>query len=403
MPFLTLPNEILLEISYWQSLADQNSLFRTNKRLAHLLPHVLLDTIFRTRSKENGRRALFHYASRNDTASVRALLDRGMISIAGTAASVIIAAMETEDEITLQTLLDCGVSARSVGDCGLAPIQFAARSGRAAMMRVLLSKEGYGIDVNAASVVQPTALIYAARSGSQEIIHMLLGHPGIEVNVLGPHGSSALNSAILNSNVHTVELLIGDSRVDVSTRHGTIWNPLMSAVWRRNREIVELLLRSRRVDVSEPGPDGLTALHMAVDNDDTRILKLLLMKPIANLNAQTITGTTPLHRACTLNRAAVRVLLDDGRADVNARDIRNSTPLHEAVWAKNMSIIRMLVQDLRVNISIEDHVGCTPLAAARYLNDGNILAVLHEEYSRRWQMIRRSACGNMTITPSEVA
>ncbi|KAG0639133.1 ankyrin repeat-containing domain protein [Tuber brumale] len=320
MPFLTLPNEIFLEISYWQSLVDQSSLFRTNKRLSHLIPQVLLDTVFRTCSKEHGRRALYHYASRNDSASVHALLDRGVISFAGTAPSVIIGAMETKNEITLRTLLDCGVSAAGVGGRGLTPVQFAARTGKAGMMRLLLSKEEYGIDVIAVSEVEPAALIYAAAFGFPEVVRLLLGHPEIEVNALGPHQCSALNSAIVSRRLCTLKLLLADSRVDLSSRNGSVWNALMNAVWTQHKETVELLLQNPRIDISNPGPVGETALHIAVDCKDTAILRMLLKQAMVNVNTVTISGCTPLHRASFLNEEAVSVLLEDGRADINARD-----------------------------------------------------------------------------------
>ncbi|KAG0639131.1 ankyrin repeat-containing domain protein [Tuber brumale] len=224
--------------------------------------------------------------------------------------------METENKITLQTLLDCGVSARGVGDGGLTPVQFAARTGRVGMMGVLLSKGEYGIDVNASAADRPTALIYAARSGSQEILRMLLGHPRIEVNQLGPEGYSALHWAILREHVHTVELLITDPRVDLSTRTGTIVNALMRAVSTGNQEIVELLLRNPGIDVSDRGLDGRTALHIAaVRAQNEAIVRMLVQDLRVDICIQDYMGHTPLSVARCLNDDNILALLVDEYAN----------------------------------------------------------------------------------------
>ncbi|KAG0138628.1 ankyrin repeat-containing domain protein [Tuber indicum] len=384
MPFLTLPNQIFLEISDWLSLRDQCSLFSTNGHLSRLLPHVLFRTAFRTRSKEYARGALYALASRNDLSGVLTLLNCGILSFTGSAASVITGAIKTNNEVTLRTLLDGGVSATGIDeDREWTPFQVAAITGNAAMMKVLLSKDEYGIDVNETWEGVLTPLMYAIMSGAPEAVRVLLEHHGIEVNALASDGRSALQCAIMYNEIGALKLLLEDSRVDLGTPNGNTMTVLMAGVDCGHVEALELLLQSPRIDVSDRSLDGRTPLHVATYRTDTTILEILLKQSRININAADTSGCTALHEASRFSAAAVQMLLHDGRADVNARNIGGCTPLHMAVLEENMATIRVLLQDLRVDIFIKNNEGQTPLSIARNLDVEDIAPFMLEEYYRR--------------------
>ncbi|KAG0138613.1 ankyrin repeat-containing domain protein [Tuber indicum] len=387
MSFHTLPNEMLLEISFWQTLADQNSLLRTNRRTASLLPHVLIDTVFRMQDKNQGRKALYSFASRGDTASVSSLLARGILSFVGTGPSIITLAVETETETTLKTLLDCGVSAEGADDRGSTPIHCAARNGRAEMMRVLLSKEEYGIDVNMAWRGVPTPLICASRFGFAEVVHVLLGHPGIKVNALGPNRWSAMLCAIRYKRVDVLELLLGDPRVDVNTPTSNLMTPFVFAIFSGHKDIVQLLLKNPRIDTA-PSLHGCPPLHAAAVHRDATILKMLLEDGRFNIHDIGSSQGTPLHEACLFSEEAVRLLLADGRIDVNTQNILGWTPLHVAIMEGNEATTCTLLQDLRVDIFTRNDKGETPLDIASHWNRWNILKAIQGEYLRRGHRLR---------------
>jgi len=81
MPFLDLPNEIILHISEEPSLglSDLNSLVRTSSRLAALLQNAPTEALFRAQSWEPGKRLLCHTADHGDHFAVKKLLDRGIL------------------------------------------------------------------------------------------------------------------------------------------------------------------------------------------------------------------------------------------------------------------------------------------------------------------------------------
>ncbi|KAG0138634.1 ankyrin repeat-containing domain protein [Tuber indicum] len=380
MSFLTLPNELFLEISSWLSLADQNSLFRTNRRLAGMLPGVLIDTVFRAQDKEHGRRVLCAFASLKDNATVGAFLDRGILSFVGTGPNVIRCAMETENVTTVQTLLDCGVSADDTDDSGWTPIHYAAITGSAGMMRVLLSKAEYGIDVNMSWGDVSTPLIYATVRGFTEVVSVLLRHHSIEVNWVGPEGCSALQYAIWYEMIGILDLLLADSRADINTPNGTAMTPFMCAIRSGRKESLKRLLQNPRLDVSWGSPDDDPPLHAAIYNGDATILMMLLKDERINVHSVDASGSTALHEACAFREDLVQVLLEDGRADVNARNRSGCTPLHVAVRAHKETIVSQLLQDFRIDILAKDNQEQTALCLARRVCGGNIVRLIEEQH-----------------------
>ncbi|KAG0138551.1 ankyrin repeat-containing domain protein [Tuber indicum] len=353
MSLLSLPNEILLEISYVLSIIDQNSLLQVNRRLAYLLQYGLMDTVFRTQNKIYGQRALYFFASRNDATSVQALLDRGVLSFIGSSGTVLNKAIKRHTVTTLSTLLNCGMNAEVPDERGWTPLMLTILAKRLDMMQVLLSKTEYKVDINKTLQEHGTPLMIAAKIGFTDAVAMLLEHSDIEVNVTEPGGWSALQISINKKMVDILNLLLADSRVDISTLNGTFLTPLMCAVKSKDANIVQLLLQHPRLKIY-PTARGNTPLHEAAKLDDTTILKMLLHDKRMDVNAVNVGQFTPLHVACFCCDEAIRVLLDDGRADINALSQYSSTPLHIAALCGTLAAVQMLLEDPRIDIHRQD-------------------------------------------------
>ncbi|KAG0637900.1 ankyrin repeat-containing domain protein [Tuber brumale] len=371
MSLLFLPNEILLEISHFQSLADQNSLLRTNYRLAYLFQHVLIDTLFSTQDKIHGRRALYAFASRNDITNVQALLDRGILSFIGSPVRIINKAIKSQTVATLRTLLDCGITTDIPDGRGWRPLIVAILTKKIEMVRLLVSKEEYGVNINTPLPQQGTPLMVATKAGFTEIVKVLLENPNLEVNATEPGGWSVLQIAINRKIISIVKLLLADSRTDISTLNGTILTPLMCAVKGKCVEIIQLLIQHSRFELY-PTLSGNTPLHEAAKMKDTTILKMLLQDERMDINAMNERQFTPLHIASYCSEEAVRVLLDDGRADINACSQYDSTPLHIAALCGTEATVQMLLEDSRTNIHLLDIRRETALYIMMYRRVGGI-------------------------------
>ncbi|KAG0138550.1 ankyrin repeat-containing domain protein [Tuber indicum] len=375
---LSLPNEILLEISSFQSIADQNSFRQTNQRLAYLLRDIPINTVFRTQHKIYGLKALYFFASQNSITRVQALLDRGILSFIESSDNIINGAVEQYTEATLGTLLECGISGDLPDECGWRPLIVAIVVRRVEMIRVLLSEEKYGVNVNASLEECGTPLMIATKVGFQEGVSMLLQSSKIEVNATEPGGWSSLQISINKGEIGIMKLLLSDPRVDVSTRNGTSPTPLICAVKSGNTDIVQLLLQHPRLEIY-PTLSGHTALHEAAKYHNTTILKILLQDKRFDVNAKDERGFTPLHIASYCSEEAVRALLEDSKTEVNILNQYSSTPLHIAALSGTFKTVVMLLADSRTDIFCQDIRGETALyimknrragsIARRYLNN----------------------------------
>ncbi|KAG0138567.1 ankyrin repeat-containing domain protein [Tuber indicum] len=384
MTFLSLPNEIILEVSSKLPLSDQYSLLRTNRRLSYLLQDDLIKTVLNSSCSSLGCKVLFAYASRNDTQSVHFLLDHGLRSSVGSSPDLFFKAIQTQTKITLQTLLDCGIDPNINDKMGVSPLLFAIICRRMEMVRVLLSNIEYNVNVNTPYLEGfQTPLILAIQLELSEAVIMLLAHPHIQINDAGCAGSSALRRALDKKNIHILSLLLADSRLDISTTNGNTITPLIYAIRKSFIEGVQLLLRNPRLEINFPTPNQHTPLHEAAKLQDASILKILLQDIRLNVNARNSSQDTPLHIASYESEAAVKILLEDGIADINARNERNKTPLHRAVESGSEEIIRMLLQDSRIDVSVLDHLQETPLHIATSRRGGNIAKIMLEDQRRR--------------------
>ncbi|KAG0637902.1 ankyrin repeat-containing domain protein [Tuber brumale] len=434
----SLPNEILRAICLLLSFTDQYSLLRTNRHLALIIPYFLTDFLFRSRNTINGRKALYSFASRNDTMSVHALLNRGILSFAGPPACILNMAIEKQNKIALQTLLDCGISANIPDHHLLRPLHFAVITEKVEMVQVLLSKKEYGVDINSpiGECITPltartnsglldvicsleqsdregplvyfgistdpeehaTPLILAVEAGFVEIVCLLLKSPDVDINTSGEMGCTALQCAIYKQDMSILQLLLADSRVDISTVNGAIVTPLLLAIRTENKEIVQLLLQDSRLNISAPIPDGITPLHEAVKLKDTTILKILLQDKRLNINAPSVYQMTPLHEANLYSEEAVKVLLEDSRIDVNARNVWGQTPLHLAARYRSETTIRMFLQDPRVDVYIRDALlSHTALDTGLYTRGGDIGRIMLEDQWRRFSTEERFTSGRESV------
>ncbi|KAG0637901.1 ankyrin repeat-containing domain protein [Tuber brumale] len=362
---LSLPNELLLEITNYQLLSDQNSFLQTNRHLAWLFSGILIDTLFHTRDKIRGRRAIYAFASQNDIAGVQRLIDRGILEFIGSPSSIIITAIASQKATTLRILLDCGLNADIPDDHGWRPILFAILHRRIEMVQLLLSKPEYGINPNRHLDESESLLIVAIKAGYPDIVKILLEHPDMDVNATEPLGRSGLQISIYHKMIDIVKLLLAHPKTNINITNSRTLTPLNYAIQSESEDIVLLLLQHPRLNIYAPIRQGNTPLHEAARLKNSTILKILLHDERMNIimNALNANEYTPLHVACGSSEEAVKVLLDDGRSDVNARGNQFiETPLHIAALYGSDATCNMLQEDARVDISLRNIWGRTALS-----------------------------------------
>ncbi|HYM13064.1 MAG TPA: ankyrin repeat domain-containing protein [Bryobacterales bacterium] len=302
----------------------------------------------------------------NDTASVRALLQKGADVSAqdSTGATPLMYAALFAGPNCLELLLDKGAKPNARNAAGATALLWAIHDLR--NVRLLVE---HGADVNAASAAGKTPLLLAASySGSAETVRYLLAH-GADPAAKDKAGATAVILAAESGNVAALQLLI-EKGVDVNASAGFDFNriqfgtitpvreetvkerrktrkgatPLIAAV-DQNQVAAAKLLIARGADVKNASGYGFTVLHLAAMTDSAELVRLLLEKG-AEVNARDGGDNTPLIVACTtdfVNAEIVRALLDKG-ADVNVKNKNGQTALDWAAKRGETTIVKMLRQ-----------------------------------------------------------
>lgn len=129
-----------------------------------------------------------------------------------------------------------------------------------------------GININAVSENQETALILATMNDDIDTVNWLLKH-GASVNLTDAADRSALYYAAVQGNLSIAEqLLAGGAQLQSSSRLNK--TPLMAAVHNNHVEVARLLIDAGS-DVNQQDHSGWSALFYAVWNENETMTRLL--------------------------------------------------------------------------------------------------------------------------------
>jgi len=350
MTLLSLPNELLLQISTEQSLPEINALLRTNRRLAILLRHALLEKLIHMGPSEYAKRALHHLGERGDTRTVAWLLDRRIIELAQVDVLVEILCMRSET--VMLTLLDAGLDPEIRCSFDRTLLMHAAEQGCTRVVSRLLAHEE-GIDVNARDFWHKTALQTATGClQREEVVMMLLADPRVDINSPDESRSTApLQIAMSRCLVDVVAAIARDPRIRVPPLDGEdTW--LHWAALYGCKNIISLFLADQRVNVNARNQAGLTAYMTAVHNVQRWSVYLLLEDKRVDRSLGPEPPSSPIHLAAMHGWPEVmRTLLADETVDVNSKH-NGETPLHAAIRFRQSEIVGMLVDDPRVDVNL---------------------------------------------------
>ena len=303
-----------------------------------------------------------------------------------------------------------------------------------------------GIDVNSCDAEGWTSLHKACYDGQEEVVDVLLGRDGIDVNKVAEGdgwtplhcAARAGNSAILNklldkgatASIDSKEVRRGDSPLSIGAWSGSVeiceilllhkanlhrttdktgWTPLMKAAYKGYMKVVELLVKfdtSPKHLAYASDVNGYTPLHAAVASKNIVVVEYLLPftvkkdleeKAVIDMEAKELRrGDTPLSMAAfNGNKQIVEALVKNG-AKVGAVDKSGWGLLHKAAYTGSADVVRYFIHEyeldppLDVNLRANDYY--TPLHAAavnRYDNAEVVTLLLEAGATKSIEMKER--------------
>lgn len=254
-------------------------------------------------------------------------------------------------------LMELGASLNLVSDRGRTALFEAVLNKHEEVVELLLSPE-FAIlesDVNECNrkLCNRTPLMVAAHRGQLGILHRLIGHPNISVNIQDSEGNTALYLASAENHIDIVTALmdVPGLRLDIQeTRFGR--TALSRAAERDHAEIVELLLSQGANPDLKDMRGGYAALRAAAEGSSEALSRLLMHN--ADITQADEDGSTPLHVASGNGHIEVLQIILERYSEIDVRNHIGMTPLHRACLAGELAVARLLL-DRGSSMYVEDN------------------------------------------------
>lgn len=217
----------------------------------------------------------------------------------------------------------------------------AAFDGDENAVRQCLADEEVLPEVNCKDGDGLTPLHFAAHSGHDRVVLILLDDPRVEVNCNNNGGRTPLHVAASNGHYIVVQILLADQRVEVNCNDIDGYTALHGASWCGRSRVVQLLLQDQRLDVNftislSGGAstrlgsraaliEGATALHIAAQHNCAEVVQLLLGDPRTDVNCKNKNGHTPLMHSvltATVENSVPTLRLLLNHPSVDLKDIK---------------------------------------------------------------------------------
>lgn len=224
--------------------------------------------------------------------------------------------------------------------------------------RLVLAYLEAGVDANAHSGADGSALHASAAAGHPNIVNILL-RKGASVNTRGPTGAPSLQLAAAEGHLAIVRLLV--HKCAVVDQEGSLHGTALSAAASRGRaDVVRFLLKNGASTSVDGGPYG-NALQAASWNGNPDVIRYLLDFG-ADIRARGDGGCTALQMAAFVGKvSAIQVLLDRGaRVDINAPGGKYGSALKAATEGNHYEAVALLLE-----------AGATPLQLSAGETGGN--------------------------------
>ena len=310
------------------------------------------------------------------------------------------------------------------------PLSYAVQNNNFDAVRALIKMSNLNPNIkdNKFNELRCTALYYAVKNNSEEMVDLLLQHPKIDLdmkygsygnkvgnldevsngskgtilhiackekklaiinkllaagangNIRDSSGKTAIYYAVRDNSEEVLDLLLKHPQINFNMRYeDTQMTLLEKACEEKNLILIEKLLAAG-ANINLRDLLGKTVIYYAVKNNSEEVLNLLLKHPQIDLNTRyEDTQMTLLHIAVQDNNIDAVEKLLAAHANIDAINGLGMTVLHIAINNKNQYIVKLLLK-AGADIDIQDKNGYMAIQLAK---DFNIKDMIRTEEKNR--------------------
>ena len=334
--------------------------------------HELLQAGANPNIKDNKGKTATHYAAVSvcSKETLQALLNCGaditITDIQNRTALMIACIMGNEDAIIV--LLTAGTNPNAVDSCSYTCLHFAVEGG--CSIEAIHAIIDHGADVNATTIANVTALMFAIWKRSVSVINILL-RAGANPNIANDDGCTCLHEAVIEYLSEEILQVLNNHGADVNTRDKKNQTALMLASEKGNTDAMNVLLKAG-ADPNIPDASGNTCFNYAIVRNCGKEMLQAMIDHSADVNVTNKKNQTVLSIACEQgNIDAINVLLYSG-ADSKVADADGDTCLHKAVNIRSNTVLQSLI-DAGVDINATNKKNQSALVLA--CQKRNVIAI----------------------------
>ncbi|OBT39768.1 hypothetical protein VE00_10222 [Pseudogymnoascus sp. WSF 3629] len=243
---------------------------------------------------------------------------------------------------------------------GWTPLSWAARSGHEAIVELLVRRDDVVADSKDTRGWTP--LSWAARSGHEAIVELLIKRDDVVADSKDKTGRTPLSLAAGQGQEAVVKLLVKRDDVIADLEDGVGQTPLSLAAQGGHEAVVKLLVERDDVIANLRDNSGRTPLLWAAESGHEAVVKLLLDRDDVVVDSKDNDGRTPLSYAADEgHKAIVKLLIKRGDVVADSKDNDGRTPLSIAAEYGHEEIVQLFLKRNDVDPSSKDNNGHTPL------------------------------------------
>jgi ankyrin repeat protein len=249
-----------------------------------------------------------------------------------------------------------------------------------------------------------TALHFAARTGSPEIVDLLFREPEIKINVQDDEGCTPLHIAAQAGHVNVVERFLGQDPcvIDLTSQNSNSFTPLDLAIDKGHVAVVRVLLQfASESDLTRKNScNGNTTLHIASKSGCVEVTNMLLEHANKlHFNEEKMDGNIPFHQDSEEgNVDKVKVVVDHVESYLKEQNNDKNTPLHLAAEGGHVEVVQLLLERCStLDLEVKNAHGNTLLHQATRNGHDKVVQVLLGHAATEFDLDDQNNDGNTPL------